>query len=89
MMIGSNKPSKLMILMDQEACEYYGTSFNHVTAPGKDQCLQMDLLNMPGGFDLAGVCLSHDCWRQGKAQELIQTPKPRQRQHAASALRDQ
>jgi hypothetical protein len=38
-MISSNNPSKLAILTEETACEHYGTSFNYIAAPGKDQYL--------------------------------------------------
>ena len=46
----------------------------------------MDLPNMLGGFELDGICRCADCWKPGKAKELIQNRKLKQRQHAAFAL---
>ena len=46
----------------------------------------MDLPNMLGGFELDGICRCAECWKPGKAKELVQSRKLKQRQHAAFAL---
>tara|TARA_B110001452_G_scaffold172027_1_gene144071 strand:+ start:168 stop:314 length:147 start_codon:yes stop_codon:yes gene_type:complete len=47
----------------------------------------MDLPNLRGQFDLAGVYVCPDCLRMGKAKAMIKSRKVKQRQRATSALR--
>ena len=80
-------PSLLEFLMEKLICEHCGTKFNCGTPVGKDRCWCMDLQNLRGGFDLAGVCVCPDCLTMGKAKAMIKSRKVKQRQRAASALR--
>ena len=68
-------------------CEHCSTKFNCGAPAGKDRCWCLDLPNLRGGFDLAGVCVCPDCLTTGKAKAMIKSRKVKQRQRAASALR--
>ena len=73
--------------MQKLICAHCGTKFDCGTPAGKGHCWCMDLPNLRGGFDLAGVCVCPDCLTMGKAKAMIKSRKVKQRQRAASALR--
>jgi hypothetical protein len=73
--------------MEKLIYEHCGTKFNYGAPAGKDRYCCMDLPNLLGGFDLAGVCVCSDFLAMGKAKAMIKLRKVKQRQRAAAALR--
>ena len=73
--------------MERLICEHCGKKFNYGVPADKDRCWCMDLSNLRGGFDLAGVCVCPDCLTMGNAKAMIKSRKVKQRQRAASTLR--
>ena len=73
--------------MEKLICEHCGIKFNCGAPVGKDRCWSMNLPNLRGEFDLAGVYVCPDCLSMGKAKAMIKSRKVKQRQRAISALR--